>query len=210
MGWSNRSIKKGFVDYYLVVRNTDLVTKNATETYYKHVSQDVEPDMFVDKDNENVVDSDFWTPIEKEEFDEVKAETIRNDVNYEPETEDDEQIKVDWTFLFSYRMEKDVIKVRDRHLCVDCEHYSGNTGTEKADEPVQCDFRNGMYYYCKGYADLLECGKCKLSMAASKGKCLFHAHVDGVTGKVLPGDCSEWNSSGECRGFSERFDDVEP
>lgn len=207
MGWKKKTVWKRYVDYWLRLEKTDLVTGQVSEELYKHQSKDMEPDIFIDKDNENELDPVFWEQALAEDF--PFADTLRT-VEYMPTSSTDEdQVRTLWIYMYTYRKERDVIEERERHLCVNCEHYIAGDSGEYEDNPFWCDFRHGMSYYCPGYADLATCGRCKMARATSQGKCLIHARVSGVTGHITGGNCSEWNMSGECQEFSERFDDLD-
>lgn len=205
MAWRNRTVKCRYVDYWLTLKRIDFVTNETTTEYYIHHSYDMDPDMFVDKDNNNELDGDFWVLSGQEEFDKACPETMRS-VEYVPTSEWEDQVRTLWIFQYAYRTERAVIKERGKASCASCEYYIRVSGVPE-ESPVKCDFRTGESYYCKGYADLETCRKCRLHDSVSKGRCMFHSRYDGVKGTTICGNCDEWNLSGECEGFEERFED---
>lgn len=207
MGWITKKKKQYYVDYWLAVIRTDLVNENQETEYYKYQSMDKEPNIFIDADNKNELNRELWTPVDKETFDGSGSELMRS-VTYTPGDGDADQIKVDWIYFFSFREEKVFEKIRRSVSCADCEFYN-QPEADTSGKSFWCDYRNGMYYYCPGYADMKTCSKCRAKYSGSAGRCSFHSEVNSVTGETIFGDCSQWNRSGECEDFSEAFRDDE-
>lgn len=203
MAWINKKKKKRFVFYWLVLKKTDLVTNDCKTGYYFHKSEDTEPNIFIDRDNNNELDKSFWNETGEELFDEARPELMRS-VEYTP-TEDEEQKRTDWEYYYSYYTEdvkeKELVPV----VCADCEYYA-NTASLDLEAPLICDYRSGEYYYCPGYADARKCRGCKMSESLTR-RCSLHVELNTVTGEITYGDCLQWNRNGECPDWKERFDE---
>ncbi len=215
MAWVKRLKRCNFVDYWLIIMRTNLVTNAVSMEHYYSKSNDTEPNIFIDENNENKINKDLWTPVSKDVLDEAEPELMRTEL-YSPENEFDDNVKTERVYLFSFREERVLRSERSAVTCASCEFYepvcdsSGKTPCGDfltAKGLVSCDFRNGTYYYCPGYADAKTCRECRLKNAASKGRCMFHAVTDSVTGITKGGDCSQWNRCGECEDYSEKFSD---
>ena len=202
MAWMNRKKKKGYVFYWLVLEKTDMVTNSSKSEYYFNKSEDTEPDIFIDRDNDNELDKNFWSETGKDLFDEAKPELMRT-VEYTP-SEDEEQVKTEWQYYYSFYYETVTEKELVPVVCAECEYYVNPIGLDLKG-PQICDFRNGEYYYCPGYADARKCRGCTLAKITRR--CSLHVEMNTVTGEIAYGDCLQWNRNGECGDWKERFDD---
>ena len=207
MAWIKKLKKQCFVTYWLILVRTNKVTGRTDIEYYNNKSQDREPNIFIDDGNNNEVDKDFWTPTTSEVMEEDSPELMKTET-YDPASEVEEDYKTERVYLFSLRTDTMLQKVRKEVRCAECEYYRPEE-TRCVNIPRKifwCNFRNGQYYYCPGYADAKTCYKCRGGLSGAKGRCLKHAEKDFVTGEEVLGDCSQWNKSGECEDFSENFE----
>ena len=203
MAWTSKKTKRKFVDYWLILKCTDLITNEVKQEYYFNKSTDTEPDIFVDKENGNELDKEFWTGTDKDTFDSAEPELMRS-VEYTPTEAEEDQVKTEWVYYFSFRYEDVTVKVKSPVTCATCEYYVSPTDSDLKSLD-KCDYKNGMYYYCPGYPDLRVCHDCKMLDGLSIKRCSFHAKTDSVTGKVINGDCLQWNRGGECKDWKEGF-----
>lgn len=201
-------VKCRYVDYWLTLVKTNLIDGNKTVEHYKHESDDLEPDIYVDRDSGNRLNEEYWIKTDPETLTEATPEILRT-VEYTPTDEYEGSVRSDWIFQYSYREGKREIQMKVSGICATCEYYNRSTGSSGCGRMIHCDFRNGMYYYCPGYADFETCRNCRAEKSGSRGRCSFHSKVDGVTGKVIGGDCYEWNSHGQCEDWVEAFLDEE-
>ena len=116
-----------YLDYWLAHTTEDVDSGKKVTSYYVHESEDIEPDLYVNEENEDEVDLEFWTPVTEKEFLSVEKPFpfVLRRVTYTPESPDETE-KITWAYFYSAREGERELEFRVAGICTECRWFKEN------------------------------------------------------------------------------------